>query len=54
MRKATNIKATKLADLLSISVQSYYKYETGESQPNISKLIKIADFYNVTRLFMRA
>ena len=48
LRKATNIKAIKLANLLSISVQSYYKYETGESQPDITKLIILADFYNVT------
>lgn len=48
LRKETNTKAIKLANLLSISVQCYYKYETGECQPNIFKLIILADFYNVT------
>ena len=33
---------------MDISVQSYYRYETGQNEPNLENLTKIADFYGVT------
>lgn len=38
----------EVAKYLDISVQAYYKYESGKSEPNIANLKKLADLYNVS------
>ena len=38
----------ELANLLKISVQAYYKYENGKSEPNIDSICKLADYYHIS------
>ena len=48
LRELTNTSADELAKLLNISVQSYYRYETGQNEPSIEKLKILADFYQIS------
>lgn len=48
LRKKTKSKPEDLARLLNISIQDYYKYESGRNEPNIQNLCKLADYYNTT------
>ncbi len=48
LRERTKTNASDIAKLLDISIQSYYRYETGQNEPSLQNLIKIADFYGVT------
>ena len=38
----------EMAKYLNIKQSSYQRYESGDSEPNITNLIKLADYYNVT------
>lgn len=38
----------EMAKYLNIKQSSYQSYESGDSEPNITNLIKLADYYNVT------
>ena len=48
LRKENNKTQKDLAELLCIRQNSYQRYETGETEPNITNLIKLADYYNVS------
>ncbi len=48
IRKAKGISQLKLAIDLSTSQNTISRYETGEREPGITELIRIADYFNVS------
>ena len=48
MRKEKGITQTKLAMELNTSQNTISRYETGDREPGIRDLIKIADYFNVS------
>ena len=48
MRKEKGITQTKLAMELNTSQNTISRYETGDREPGIRELIKIADYFNVS------
>lgn len=48
LRDECSMSQKKLADLLDISQNLVYKWESGQSSPNPETLIKIATLFNVT------
>ncbi len=48
IRKAAGISQLKLALDLNMSQNTISRYETGEREPGIAELIKIADYFNVS------
>ena len=48
IRKARGISQVKQAKDLSIAQNTISRYETGEREPGIDELIKIADYFNVS------
>ncbi|MBQ8792083.1 MAG: helix-turn-helix transcriptional regulator [Clostridia bacterium] len=48
LRKNKGLTQQDLANELGISRMKYNHYELGNSEPNISMLIKLADLYKVT------
>jgi len=48
LRKQKNISQLKLALDLSTNQNTISRYETGEREPGIVELIKIADYFNVS------
>lgn len=38
----------QMAELIGITPRSYQRYESGEREPNIDTLIKIADFFEIS------
>ena len=45
LRKKTQ---KETADCLGMQLRSYQLYEQGRTEPSIEKLIKLADFFNVS------
>lgn len=48
LRKERNLKQTELADAIGISLRAYQYYESGERNPDIIILEKLADYFNVS------
>ena len=48
VRQRTKKDPKELANHLGITLQAYYRYERDEHTPSIDKLIKLADYYNVS------
>ncbi|MBQ4101497.1 MAG: helix-turn-helix transcriptional regulator [Oscillospiraceae bacterium] len=48
MRKEKGLTQTRLAIELNTSQNTISRYETGEREPGIRELIKIADYFNVS------
>ena len=48
LRKKSHKTQQEIATMLGIQQNSYQRYENNESLPNIDKLIKLADYYNVS------
>lgn len=48
LRKLNKKSQTEIANMLNMSQNTYSKYELGMTEPNISNLIKLADYYNVS------
>lgn len=48
LRENTGKNPAEIAKVLNISVQSYYRYETKQNEPNIKNLKVIADMYGVS------
>ncbi len=48
LRKAKGISQLKLALDLNTTQNTISRYETGEREPGINELIKIADYFNVS------
>lgn len=48
LRKKKGISQLRLATDLNTTQNTISRYETGEREPGISELIKIADYFNVS------
>ena len=48
IRRSKGISQLKLAMDLNMSQNTISRYETGEREPGINELIKIADYFNVS------
>ena len=48
LRKAKGISQLRLATDLNTNQNTISRYETGEREPGINELIKIADYFNVS------
>jgi len=48
LRTTNNISQEKLAAMLKVSRQSISKWESGESNPTIDKIVEIADLFKIT------
>ena len=48
LRNAKAISQQQLADAMDVSRQSVSKWETGASIPDLDKLMKLADYFNIT------
>ena len=48
LRTARNLSQGDLAEALEVSRQSVSKWETGQSVPDLDKIIKLADLFGVT------
>ena len=48
IRKTKGISQLKLAMDLNTNQNTISRYETGEREPGINELIKIADYFNVS------
>ena len=46
LREDTNLTQLEVAEKLSLTRQTISRYETGDIEPPISTLIKLADLYN--------
>ncbi len=38
----------QMAELIGITPRSYQRYESGEREPNIDTLVRIADFFKIS------
>lgn len=48
LREDHNLKQIEVAKIVGMSQQQYSKYENGDSEPSISIIIKLADYYSVS------
>lgn len=48
LRKLNNLTQRQVAAALEISQPSYIRYENGGAEPNIEKLVKLADLFDVS------
>ena len=48
LRKSKNVSQAKLGSILGVTAQTILNWENGIYEPNISQLIKISDYFNVT------
>lgn len=48
LRKNRNIKAEELANIIGSSRRIIFNYEKDEANPTLDKLIKMADFFDVS------
>ena len=48
LRREKNLKQEEIAVLTGLGLRSYRRYETGEREPTLSALIKLADFFEVS------
>lgn len=48
LRNAKGVTQNKVSQLLKIDRSTYGKYETGDSTPDYEKLVKLAQYFNVT------
>ena len=48
VRKSKHLTQEEVAKGLEISYRSYRRYEAGETEPNLSILVQIANYYDVS------
>lgn len=48
LRLANKKSQKEIADMLGVAQKTYSNYELGDFEPSIPKLIKLADYYDVT------
>ena len=48
MRQKSNIKQTAIAEMLGVLPRTIRFYESGEREPNIESIKKLANFFNVS------
>ena len=49
LRKEKNLTQEQLAEQLGVSGRTVSRWETGNNMPDISLLVEIAEFYEVTK-----
>ena len=47
-RKERKLTQEKLAEALGVTVGAVYKWESGQSQPELATLMEIADFFDIS------
>ena len=47
-RKLNKVTQRQMADFLEIAQPSYIRYENGSAEPSFEKLVKIADYFDVS------
>lgn len=47
-RKAKGFTAQRMADLLVVAIRTYRNYESGDREPSLAMLVKIADRLDVS------
>lgn len=52
LREEKELSQQKLAEMISTSQQTVFKYERTSNEPDISTLIQLADIFNVTVDFL--
>jgi transcriptional regulator with XRE-family HTH domain len=50
LREEQDLSKRELAVKLGIPPSTYYDYENGKTQPDLSKIIKIAEFFDVNSI----
>ena len=50
IRKKSGKKQREAAEYLGLNIRTYQYYEGGQSEPNISTLVKLADFFMVSQI----
>lgn len=48
LRKSQNLDQKKLAEILNVSSKTVSHWETGYTEPSISQLIAIANYFDIT------
>lgn len=48
LRLNSSFLQKELASFIGVSIRTFQDYERGNTEPNIEKLIKLADIFNVT------
>ena len=48
IRKKSGKKQREAAEYLGLNIRTHQYYEGGQSEPNISALVKLADFFMVS------
>ena len=48
LRKERGLKQQEVADGLGISLRAYQYYERGEREPQVSVLIRMADYFDLS------
>ena len=48
LRITRGVLQKEIADAIGVSLQTYQRYEYGTREPRISKLIALADFYDMS------
>lgn len=48
LRTERRIYQREVAEHLGITMRTYQSYESGQSEPNIARLIALADYFGVT------
>jgi transcriptional regulator with XRE-family HTH domain len=48
LRNKRGLFQIDIADAIDIDMKAYAKYEEGRSEPNISSLIRLSEYYKIT------
>ena len=48
LREKKNVLQKHLAEIAGVSLHTYQRYEYGEREPQLSALIALADFYDLS------
>lgn len=48
LRKQHHLSQKELAEAIGVVARAYQRYEHGEREPQLSTLIRIADFYRIS------
>lgn len=47
LRIENNLTQKEIANIINVSERTYSRYETGDREPKIDTLIKIAEYYKI-------
>lgn len=48
IRLEKGLKQKEIAEILGITVRQYQNFELGKSNPTLDKIVKLAEYYNVS------